>query len=182
MRQWILLCAVVIVLAGCSSSSSPDTTIKIQGHNMQNTLQPGQRVRLRVATEGYAPTAGDIVEFKMPANWHSSPTEALSRVIATGGQTIRGTANKVQVSTDNGRTYRTLDEPYVLLDGADFNANFGPVTVPPGRLWLMGDHRNESLDSRYHCGSTEAPADPATVCDPMDSTVPASSVDAYRRG
>jgi signal peptidase I len=179
MRQWILLCAVVIVLAGCSSSGR---TITIHGQNMQNTLQPGQQLHLSTATAHYAPAAGDIVEFKMPASWDFQQRDAISRVIATGGQTIRGRANKVQVSSDNGRTYRTLDEPYVLLDGTDSNANFGPVTVPPDRLWLMGDHRNDSLDSRFHCGPTGTPADPATACDPMNSTVPTSSVDAYRRG
>ena len=149
---------------------------------MQNTLQPGQSVHLTAAAAGYAPAAGDIVEFKMPAIWDSSQPEAISRVIATGGQTIRGATNKVQLSTDNGQTYRTLDEPYVLLDGADPNATFGPVTVPPGRLWLMGDHRNDSADSRYHCSSMATPADPASACDPIDSTVPTSSVEAYRRG
>jgi signal peptidase I len=180
MRQWSLLCAVVIVLAGCSSSGR---TITIHGHNMQNTLQPGQHLHLRTATAGYAPAVRDIVEFKMPADWDSAQPDAISRIIATGGQTIRGSANKVQVSTDNGQTYRTLDEPYVLLDGPDFNGpDFGPVTVPPGRLWLMGDHRNESADSRYHCSSPGTPPDPAVACDPMTSTVPVSSVEAYRRG
>jgi len=178
MQQRILLGAVVIVLAGCSSGK----TVKIQGHNMQNTLQPGQSVRLRAATAGYTPAVGDIVEFKMPANWDSSQRDAVSRIIATGGQMIRGNANKVEVSTDNGRTYRTLVEPYVLLDGTDLSANFGPATVPPGRLWLMGDHRNDSLDSRFHCGPTGATPLPAIACDPIDSTVPSSSVEAYRRG
>ena len=181
MRQWIVLCAVVIVLPGCSSSGR---TIKIHGQNMRNTLQPGQHLHLHIARAGYAPATGDIVEFKMPASWDPAQPEAISRIIATGGQTIRGRANKVEVSTDNGKTYHTLDEPYVLLDGPDFNgSDFGPVTVPPGRLWIMGDHRNETADSRTHCGpGGTTPPDPATPCDPTGSTVPASNVEAYRRG
>ena len=180
MRQWISLCAVAIVLAGCSSSGGK--TVKVQAHNMQNTLQPGQSVHLRAAAAGYVPAVGDIVEFKMPAGWDSSQRDAISRIIATGGQTVRGAADKVQVSTDNGHTYRTLAEPYVLLDGIDTYPNFGPVTVPPGRLWLMGDHRNESADSRWHCGPSGNQSDPTAACDPMESTVPASGVEAYRRG
>jgi signal peptidase I len=43
-----------------------------------------------------------------------------------------------------------LDEPYVYQDD---HQSFGPVTVPKGRLWLMGDHRGASQDSRAHIGN-----------------------------
>jgi signal peptidase I len=55
---------------------------------------------------------------------------------------------------------------------------FGPVTVPPGRLWVMGDNRTHSADSRAHC--TGIPADQLKniICtgDPMSGTVPVSNV------
>jgi signal peptidase I len=107
----------------------------------------------------------------------------VKRVIATGGQTVKG------VSTDGGTTehimisdhgkngpWRTLKEPYVYLDGPDGNANFGPVTVPKGRLWVMGDHRNDSADSRYHCGPNATVTTNLDNCDPRASTVPVSDV------
>ncbi len=181
MRRWIFLGAVLPLLAACSPAGSSERSFTIKGSNMQNTLQPGSHLRLHKAETGYAAAPGDIVEYTAPGDWDSSSPLAISRVIAVGGQTVRGSAGKVEVSTDHGRTYRTLDEPYVLLDGPDPDATFPPVTVPAGRLWLMGDHRNDSIDSRYHCGLRGLPADTTTDCDPMAGTVPVSSVGAYLR-
>jgi signal peptidase I len=108
----------------------------------------------------------------------------VKRVIATGGQSVKG------VSTDGGKTeqimisdhgtagpWRTLNEPYVYLPGPDGAANFGPVTVPKSRLWVMGDHRNDSADSRYHCTpDAEDPAADGPTCDATSATVPISDV------
>ena len=46
--------------------------------------------------------------------------------------------------------YRTLNEPYVYAPETEAanQVAFGPVTVPKGRLWVMGDHRTDSADSR----------------------------------
>ncbi len=181
LRLWMGLLVVAVVLTGCSFSDPSGTTITIQGSNMENTLHRGQRVHFTNTSAHYPPQVGDIVLYAMSADWDARKPEAISRVIAVGGQTVRGVNNKVEVSTDSGKTYRTLAEPYVLLDGTDDSANFGPVTVPAGRLWLMGDHRNYSADSRFHCADMSGPADPNQACDPENSTVPSSSVIAYRR-
>ncbi len=103
----------------------------------------------------------------------------VKRVIAVGGQTVKGDADGNVYVSDNGPngTYRKLNEPFVFEDGPDSHAQFGPVTVPKGRLWVMGDHRNDSADSRYHCdlaGSGDRTSAPS--CNPMTSTVPVSDV------
>jgi signal peptidase I len=157
------------------------------------------------------PHPGDIVVFNAPPGWDDEPTSKppsnpvlrgirglgqligfvppdgqvlVKRVIAIGGQTVKGDARgNVFVSKNGpGGPFKTLDEPYVYESGSDPRAEFGPVTIPKGRLWVMGDHRNDSADSRYHCGpnATDSGGNPGDTgeCQTFvkDATVPVDDV------
>src|SRR3954466_325273 len=103
-----------------------------------------------------------------PSNWFSgalltlgraigvappSEDDYVKRVIATAGQTVECCDAEGRVMVDG----KPLDEPYIyqnspLGTGGAAGREFGPVTVPEGRLWVVGDPRSASADSREHVG------------------------------
>ncbi|MDO9556992.1 MAG: signal peptidase I [Coriobacteriia bacterium] len=86
------------------------------------------------------PHYGDIVVFLSPA---SNSTDYIKRVIAVGGQ---------EVDVRDGLVYvdgQPLDEPYTHGAQNDRGALALPVVIPDGYVWLMGDNRDNSQDSRW---------------------------------
>ncbi|MFJ3199851.1 signal peptidase I [Streptomyces sp. NPDC086989] len=118
--------------------------------SMVPTVQPGDRV-LAQRIDGGEVRRGDVVVFN-DAMWSDSPM--VKRVVAVGGDTVKccGTGGTLTV---NGRE---LQEPYIE-HGQPGAAGAGQgtvsdtpfeVTVPEGNLFLLGDRRFTSLDSRAH--------------------------------
>jgi signal peptidase I len=120
-----------------------------------------------------SPQPGDIVVFKGPDTWApeisvTEPTnwfagalltvrraigvappsedDFVKRVIATAGQTVQCCDAQGRVTVDGQPLY----EPYIYEPTPLESRSFGPVTVPQGRLWVMGDHRAISGDSTKH--------------------------------
>ncbi|MCX5375581.1 signal peptidase I [Streptomyces sp. NBC_00091] len=113
--------------------------------SMVPTVQPGDRV-LAQRIGGGEVRRGDVVVFTDTV-WGSSPM--LKRVVAVGGDTV-ACCGKGGGVTLNGKP---LDEPYVDRSGGDAAAagtTSFEVKVPEGNLFLMGDRRGGSLDSRAH--------------------------------
>ena len=147
----------------------------IPSGSMENTLQIGDRVLVDKLTPwfGSKPTHGDVVVFQDPGHWlegepqpkpdpvgirqlkeffislgllpSSNEQDLIKRVIGVPGDTVACCDRQGRI-TVNGQA---LDEPYVMPGNPPSMIRFS-VKVPPGRLWVMGDHRSDSADSRYH--------------------------------
>ncbi|WP_329540287.1 signal peptidase I [Streptomyces sp. NBC_01220] len=169
-KELPLLIVVALVLALLIKTFLVQA-FSIPSDSMQDTLQRGDRVLVDKLTPwfGSEPERGEVVVFHDPAAWLAGePTpesnvvqdflsfiglmpsaeekDLIKRTIAVGGDTVEcAKGGPVEV---NGKA---LDEPYIFPgDSACDDKPFGPFTVPEGKIWVMGDHRQDSSDSRYH--------------------------------
>ena len=147
--DWGLTLAIPIVVALFVHAFVLEAFIVPTG-SMLNTIQLNDRVWAeKVSYRFKSPSRGEVVLFASPSE---EGVTLLKRVIATEGQTVDLVNGKVVVDGE------VLDEPYV--EGrASYELNHYapgvqpisyPFVVPEGHLWLMGDNRTNSLDSRYY--------------------------------
>ena len=110
----------------------------VEGHSMEPTLHDGERLLVnKLAYAFSSPDHGDIVVFRYPED---PSKDFIKRVIAVPGDTIQIEAGRVQV---NGEY---IEEPYLVNPGHD---HMPPRTVPENAVFVLGDNRTNSQDSRY---------------------------------
>ncbi|NLU69750.1 signal peptidase I [Streptomyces sp. HNM0574] len=147
----------------------------IPSTSMRPTLEVGDRVLVNKLAYGFGnhPARGDVVVFDGRGSFvdeeasdgnpvtgllreagaavglvEPSETDYVKRVVGTGGDRVRCCDKRGRIDV-NGEP---VNERY-LYPGDDPSAVPFDITVPEGRLWVMGDHRSESSDSRDHLGT-----------------------------
>ncbi len=149
-RDWIVAIAIAVILA-LLIRNFVFTLVKVQGASMQPTLKENDR--LYVNRFFYSPQRGDVIIFK-PASDPDRPY--VKRVIATEGDTL-------YIDFETGDVYvngEVIDEPYInnpttrsgeyimdLIAEGKYGPD-SPIVIEKDKVFVMGDNRNNSRDSR----------------------------------
>ncbi|GIF10651.1 signal peptidase I [Actinoplanes teichomyceticus] len=147
----VLLIVAVVVAAGVRTFLVQ--TFYIPSGSMEETLLLDDKVLVNKAIYRFRdPRRGEIVVFEPPVGWGRGPSEQeyIKRVIGVGGDHVVCCDSQKRI-TVNGQP---LDENYLYPGDAPSEEEFD-VTVPAGRLFVMGDHRSDSADSRVHLDSDQ---------------------------
>jgi len=135
-----LQCIVTAIICGVLIFVFIGRTISVDGRSMMQTLQHSDRVIM--SNLNYTPSNGDIIVFQAPSDTFDYPL--VKRVIATAGQTV-------DIDFDSGDVFVNgvlTDEPYINTLTTSQHDFREPVTIPRGYVFVMGDNRNSSTDSR----------------------------------
>lgn len=137
--SWILTIGLAFIIAMLIRTYVFEL-VDVPTGSMLNTIQLNDKfIELKFIYRFEPIKRGDIVVFKYPDD---PSVSFVKRVIGIGGDTIE---------IKNGILYRNgepVKEPY-LKEPMNKNETFGPYKVPPNHYFMLGDNRNQSLDSRY---------------------------------
>jgi signal peptidase I len=145
----------------------------IPSGSMENTLQVGDRIAVNKLASYFSEIKrGEVVVFRDPAGWLGAPAEStdpkliqtiksglvmvgvlpdpakqylIKRTIGIGGDTVECCDTKGFLTVNS----TSVNEPYIFAGNKPSTSDF-KVTVPKGFIWVMGDHRGASADSRFH--------------------------------
>jgi signal peptidase I len=137
--------------SGASTATPPADTyqLTVGSDSMSPALKQGQVILLTLVTGTYQPHRGDIIVFRDPGGWLADNTQSrdiVKRVVGLPGEEVRCAQPQGQVAV-NGTL---LAEPYVAPGDHPCALNMYDAKVPAGHLWVLGDHRDVSVDSAVH--------------------------------
>ena len=139
--DWAALSSVVLLLFAISCQAT-NKVFTVPNISMEPTIRQGEKIAGDM--QPFQPTRGDLVIFvHAGASW-------VKRVIGVAGDVVEGRDFKVFVNgklLKEGYVQHTAKPP--LGPGLQMLETFGPITVPDGKLFVAGDNRDDSLDSRH---------------------------------
>ena len=133
---------------------------KIPSGSMKQTLQIGDHILVNKFLYGIkipywrktivplkTPQRGDIIVFKYPVD---PKKDFIKRVIGVGGDVVECRNKKLYVNHEPlNHDVGVYTDPHIIAGNIRPRDNFGPIPVPENRLFVMGDNRDESFDSRF---------------------------------
>jgi len=151
-REWLVL--IVLVIAGSllirtyvmQSYRIPSGSMELTLHGCTPGCNDDRILVDKLSYKLHGIHRGDIVVFKATGKWVNvvgEGNDVVKRVIGLPGDTVQCCDAQNHLL----RNGVAIKEPYVYQDD---HMPFAAVKVPPGELWVMGDHRNDSSDSRYN--------------------------------
>ncbi len=142
--RWLIETVLMIAIAFLLAQGVKTFVLQpfvIPTGSMEPTIMAGDRVLAEKVSLRFRPVrAGEIVVFDDPTGRHP---QLIKRVIAVGGQTVDIVDGTVIIDG------ALLDEPYVHGSQTEPGTVPMPVTLAPDEVWLMGDNRPNSGDSRF---------------------------------
>lgn len=118
----------------------------IPSGSMEDTLKVGDRVIVnKLAYKIHSIDRGDVIVFHKPKTWNIKEEDLIKRVVAVGGDTVRSDAggtvwvNGKKADQSHAKLLRPCPEPLAFAQRA----------IPKGEVWVMGDNRCDSDDSRF---------------------------------
>ena len=151
---------LVSILLGLFIRTIDLQAFKIPSGSMKDTLLIGDHILVNKFIYGVKlpylqkviipfkhPQRGDIIVFKFPIE---PEKDFIKRVVGVAGDVIEGRNKTIYV---NGKplveNYTIKTDPHIFPAGTQARDNFGPITVPENSLFVMGDNRDQSFDSRF---------------------------------
>lgn len=141
--EWLAILAVAVIAAFLVRAFVVEPFF-IPSGSMEPTLEVGDRVLVNKLSYDFHPVhRGDVVVFKKPAgDFSPGIKDLIKRVIGLPGETISAHGGYVYIDG------RKLDETWLPRVDQGTTAAFGPVHIPSGEYFMMGDNRRDSADSR----------------------------------
>ncbi len=152
LRGWRFLFEIIVVVVAALSLSLVVRTFFVEVYevpsgSMESTIEIGDRILSEKVSYNFSkPQRGDIVTFDSPTD---EGVILVKRVIAVGGDVVDIANGNLYVNGELQQESYAPDPTYELASTYKGKRITYPYAVPDGQMWVMGDNRDNSQDSRY---------------------------------